>query len=39
MTKLHSDQRINWLNQTSGFNTVNGLKIVRMDGWQRVFEC
>ena len=28
MTKLHSDQRINWLNQTSGFNTVNGLRIV-----------
>ena len=28
MTKLHSDQRINWLNQTDGFSTVNGLKIV-----------
>ena len=28
MTKLHSDQRINWLNQTSGFNMLNGLKIV-----------
>ena len=28
MSKLHSDQRINWLNQTSGFNAVNGLKIV-----------
>ena len=28
MTKLHSDQRINWLNQTGGFNSVNGLKIV-----------
>ena len=28
MTKLHSDQRINWLNQTDGFNTVNGLRIV-----------
>jgi uncharacterized protein (TIGR00369 family) len=28
MTKLHSDQRINWLNQTSGFNKVNGLKIL-----------
>ncbi|MDC0062908.1 PaaI family thioesterase [Candidatus Puniceispirillum sp.] len=28
MTKLHSDQRINWLNQTGGFNAVNGLKIV-----------
>lgn len=28
MTKLHSDQRINWLNQTNGFNTVNGLRIV-----------
>ena len=28
MTKLHSDQRINRLNQTSGFNKVNGLKIV-----------
>jgi uncharacterized protein (TIGR00369 family) len=28
MTKLHSDQRINWLNQTCGFNRVNGLKIL-----------
>ena len=28
MTKLHSDQRINWLNQTVGFNTLNGLTIV-----------
>ena len=28
MTTLHSDQRINWLNQTNGFNTVNGLRIV-----------
>ena len=28
MIKFHSDQRINWLNQTGGFNTVNGLKIV-----------
>ena len=28
MTKLHSDQRINWLNQTSGFNKANGLKIL-----------
>ena len=28
MTKLHSDQRIDWLNQTVGFNTLNGLKIV-----------
>ena len=28
MTKLHSDQRINWLNQTGDFNSVNGLKIV-----------
>ena len=31
MTKLHSDQRINWLNQTCGFNTANGLKI---DEWK-----
>ena len=28
MTKIHSDQRINWLNQTGGFNKVNGLKIL-----------
>ncbi len=28
MTKLHSDQRINCLNQIVGFNSVNGLKIV-----------
>ena len=28
MTKLHTDQRINWLNQTGGFNKVNGLKIL-----------
>ena len=28
MTELHSDQRINRLNQTSGFNKVNGLKIL-----------
>ena len=28
MTKLHSDQRIDWLNQTGGFNKLNGLKIV-----------
>ncbi|MDC3235177.1 PaaI family thioesterase [Candidatus Puniceispirillum sp.] len=28
MTKPHSDQRINWLNQIGGFNMVNGLKIV-----------
>lgn len=28
MTKLHSDQRINWLNQTCGFNRLNGLKIL-----------
>ena len=28
MTKLHSDPRINWLNQTGGFNQVNGLKVV-----------
>ena len=28
MTKAHADQRINWLNQTVGFNTVNGLRIV-----------
>ena len=28
MTKLHSDQRINWLNRTGGFNKVNGLKIL-----------
>lgn len=28
MTKVHSDQRINWLNQSVGFNEVNGLKIV-----------
>ena len=28
MIKIHSDQRINWLNQSGGFNTVNGLKIV-----------
>jgi uncharacterized protein (TIGR00369 family) len=28
MTELHSDHRINWLNQTGGFNKVNGLKIV-----------
>jgi uncharacterized protein (TIGR00369 family) len=28
MTELHFDQRINWLNQTGGFNEVNGLKIV-----------
>ena len=28
MIKLHSDQRINWLNQACGFNKVNGLKIV-----------
>ena len=28
MTKLHLDQRINWLNQTCGFNKVNGLKIL-----------
>ena len=28
MTEIHSDQRINWLNQTVGFNTVNGLKII-----------
>ena len=28
MTKLHSDPRINWLNQTCGFNKVNGLKIL-----------
>jgi len=28
MTKLHTDQRINWLNQTFGFNKVNGLKIL-----------
>ena len=31
MTELHSDQRINWLNQTNGFNTVNGLKIVEWE--------
>ena len=28
MTKFHSDQRINRLNQSVGFNQVNGLKIV-----------
>jgi acyl-coenzyme A thioesterase 13 len=28
MTKLHLDQRINWLNQTRGLNKVNGLKIL-----------
>ena len=28
MTKLHLDQRINLLNQTCGFNKVNGLKIL-----------
>ena len=28
MTEIHLDQRINWLNQTGGFNKVNGLKIV-----------
>ena len=28
MTKLHSDHRIDWLNQTVGFNRLNGLKIV-----------
>ena len=28
MTKLHLDPRINWLNQTCGFNRVNGLKIL-----------
>ena len=28
MSKLHFDQRIKWLNQTDGFNAVNGLKIV-----------
>ena len=28
MTELHSDERVNWLNQTSGFNKVNGLKIL-----------
>ena len=28
MTAVHSDQRINWLNQIVGFNTSNGLKIV-----------
>ena len=28
MIKLHSDQRINLLNQSGGFNAVNGLKIV-----------
>ena len=28
MTKFYSDQRINWLNQSVGFNEVNGLKIV-----------
>ena len=28
MTKLHSDQRINSLNQFAGFNNVNGLRIV-----------
>ena len=31
MTNRHSDQRINWLNQTSGFNSVNGLKIVEWE--------
>ena len=28
MTKHHPDQRINCLNQTVGFNSVNGLKII-----------
>ena len=28
MNEPHPDHRINWLNQTTGFNAVNGLKIV-----------
>lgn len=31
MTKIHSDHRINCLNQTGGFNMVNGLKIVEWE--------
>ena len=31
MTKIHVDHRINWLNQTGGYNRVDGLKIVEWE--------